>query len=234
MSSSTLQASLLLRPPLYTSSFHRPLFSSSSSSSLRFHPQSLSGFYRLSSILLSSRFRPLPCSLRQDNVASGSDLLPKGVFSESRSGDSGGGVTDSAENRVVSDTEAPEVKGLGMTDKYVGDEGTIEATLASETKSEGGDSEVSTGVTEGKEEDQKKKSKFKIVVLLMGLWAAIKRTIEKVMEWEWLSWWPFSRQEKRLEKLIAEADANPKDAALQGALLAELNKHMYAVSLNFD
>ncbi|KAH6770038.1 FTSH protease 11 [Perilla frutescens var. hirtella] len=31
--------------------------------------------------------------------------------------------------------------------------------------------------------------------------------------------------EKRLERLLAEADANPKDAAKQNALLAELNKH---------
>ncbi|KAH6757091.1 FTSH protease 11 [Perilla frutescens var. hirtella] len=31
--------------------------------------------------------------------------------------------------------------------------------------------------------------------------------------------------EKRLEMLLAEADANPKDAAKQNALLAELNKH---------
>lgn len=226
MSSSTLQASLLLRPPLYTSTFtpHRPLFSSSS---LRFHPQSLSSFYRLSSILLSSRFRPLPCSLRHDNVASDSDLLPKDAFSESRTGDSDGEVTDSADSRLLS---VSEVKGLGMTDKFVGGEGTVEASLAADTKREGGDAEFSNGVTEGKEEDQKK-SKFPIVVLLMGLWAAIKRALEKVMEWEWLSWWPFSRQEKRLEKLIAEADANPKDAALQGALLAELNKHMYAISI---
>lgn len=225
MSSSTLQASLLLRPPLHTSSFkpHRPLFSSSSSSSsLRFNSQSLSSFYRLSSILLSSRFRSLPCSLRNDNVASDSDLLPKDppfAVSESRSGDSNGEITDSAESRLVSDV--PE---LGTTDKFVGGEGTSEASLAADTK------EVSNGVTEGKEED-KKKSKFQVLVLLMGLWAAIKRAMEKVMEWEWLSWWPFSRQEKRLEKLIAEADANPKDAALQGALLAELNKHMYAISI---
>uniref|UniRef100_A0A1J3DG49 ATP-dependent zinc metalloprotease FTSH 11, chloroplastic/mitochondrial n=1 Tax=Noccaea caerulescens TaxID=107243 RepID=A0A1J3DG49_NOCCA len=223
MSSSTLQASLLLRPPLHTSSFtpHRPLFSSSSSSSssLRFNSQSLSSFYRLSSILLSSRFRSLPCSLRNDNVASDSDLLPKDppfALSESRSGDSNGEITDSAESRLISDSDVPE---LGTTDKFVGGEGTSEASLAADTK------EVSNGVTEGKEED-KKKSKFQVMVLLMGLWAAIKRALEKVMEWEWLSWWPFSRQEKRLEKLIAEADANPKDAALQGALLAELNKHI--------
>nr|VDD21741.1 unnamed protein product [Brassica oleracea] len=189
MSSSTLQASLLLRPPPLHSfkPHHRPLFSSSLT--LRFNPQSLSSFYRLSSTLLSSRFHPLPCSLRQDNVASDSDFLPK----------DSGEVADSAESRLV-----PE---LATSDGY---EGTIS----------GGEE------TEGKEEDLEKKSKFKIVVLMMGVWAAIKRAMEKVMEWEWLSWWPFSRQEKRLEKLIAEADANPKDAALQGALLAELNKHI--------
>ncbi|CAN7039225.1 unnamed protein product [Brassica rapa subsp. trilocularis] len=174
MSSSTLQASLLLRPPPPPPP-HRPL----SSSSLRFNPQSLSSFHRLSSTLLTSRFHPLPCSLRQDNVASDS-----------------GEVTDSAESRLV-----PE---LATSDGY---EGTIS----------GG---------EDTEEESKKRSKFKIVVLMMGVWAAVKRAMEKVMEWEWLSWWPFSRQEKRLEKLIAEADANPKDAALQGALLAELNKHI--------
>lgn len=178
MSSSTLQASLLLRPPPPPP--HRPL----SSSSLRFNPQSLSSFHRLSSTLLTSRFHPLPCSLRQDNVASDS-----------------GEVTDSAESRLV-----PE---LATSDGF---------EVTSETNGGGEDTE----------EESKKRSKFKIVVLMMGVWAAVKRAMEKVLEWEWLSWWPFSRQEKRLEKLIAEADANPKDAALQGALLAELNKHMYA------
>ncbi|ESQ43190.1 hypothetical protein EUTSA_v10012717mg [Eutrema salsugineum] len=206
MSSSTLQASLLLRPPLHSYSFtpHRPLLSSSS---LRFNPQSLSSFYRLSSTLLNSRFRSLPCSLRQDNVASDSDFLSK----ESRSGDTDGEITDSAETRLVSDTEVTEFE---TTDRFLGGE---------ETSEGGGDAEVSSnGVTE----EDKKKSKFPIVVLLMGLWAAVRKAMEKVMEWEWLSLWPFSRQEKRLEKLIAEADANPKDAALQGALLAELNKHI--------
>ncbi|CAG7892661.1 unnamed protein product [Brassica rapa] len=177
MSSSTLQASLLLRPPPPPPP-HRPL----SSSSLRFNPQSLSSFHRLSSTLLTSRFHPLPCSLRHDNVASDS-----------------GEVTDSAESRLV-----PE---LATSDGF---------EVTSETNGGGEDTE----------EESKKRSKFKIVVLMMGVWAAVKRAMEKVLEWEWLSWWPFSRQEKRLEKLIAEADANPKDAALQGALLAELNKHI--------
>ncbi|XP_010445592.1 PREDICTED: ATP-dependent zinc metalloprotease FTSH 11, chloroplastic/mitochondrial [Camelina sativa] len=198
MSSSTLQASLLLRPPppppLHSYSF-KPR-SSLFSPCLSFH---------------NSRFRPLPCSLRQDNVASDSDFIPKDPAFLSQ----GESTTDS----FVTDSE------LETNDKFVGGEGTSEATsFEADVKSGGGEeeAEVIDGVTEGEE----KKNKFRIVVLMMGLWAAVKRAMEKVMEWEWLSWWPFSRQEKRLEKLIAEADANPKDAALQGALLAELNKHI--------
>jgi len=64
-----------------------------------------------------------------------------------------------------------------------------------------------------------------LMVFLMGIWVRVKKGFEKVLEWEWLSWWPFWRQEKRLERLIAEADANPKDVAKQSALLTELNKH---------
>ncbi|CAN7066543.1 unnamed protein product [Brassica rapa subsp. trilocularis] len=187
MSSSTLQASLLLRPPpLHSSSFHRPLFSSSSPS-LRLKPQSLSSFYRLS----STQFRSIPCSLSHDNVASDSD----------------GNITDSAETRLVSDG-----------DRLVSEQGTSEDILVN---SGGEGAEV-----KGEEEDTKK-SKFPVVVLLMGLWAYLKRAMEKVIMQR--EWWPFSRPEKRLQKLIAQADANPMDAALQGALFAELNKHMYVI-----
>ncbi|KAL0886602.1 hypothetical protein Bca101_010585 [Brassica carinata] len=147
------------------------------------------------------KFRSIPCSLRQDNVASDSDFLPK----ESRSD---GNVTNSAESRLVSELET--------SHKLVTDQGTSEDILVSETNNSGGEADVTNA-------EDTRKSKFQIVVLLMGLWAS---AMEKVMQREWLSWWPFSRQEKRLEKLIAEADANPKDAALQGALLAELNKHI--------
>ncbi|CAF2324688.1 unnamed protein product [Brassica napus] len=187
MSSSTLQASLLLRPPpLHSSSFHRPLFSSSSPS-LRLKPQSLSSFYRLS----STQFRSIPCSLSHDNVASDSD----------------GNITDSAETRLVSDG-----------DRLVSEQGTSEDILVN---SGGEGAEV-----KGAEEDTKK-SKFPVVVLLMGVWAYLKRAMEKVIMQR--EWWPFSRPEKRLQKLIAQADANPLDAALQGALFAELNKHMYVI-----
>lgn len=68
------------------------------------------------------------------------------------------------------------------------------------------------------------KSKLPILVFLMGLFGTLRNKFEKVVLSDWFNWWPFWRQEKRLELLIAEADANPKDAAKQSALFAELNK----------
>lgn len=84
--------------------------------------------------------------------------------------------------------------------------------------------------SEGKSEnlvgnEGRMKNAIPLVVFLMGVWATLKNGFEKALVSDWLSWWPFWRQEKRLERLIAEADANPKDAVKQGALLAELNKH---------
>lgn len=70
-----------------------------------------------------------------------------------------------------------------------------------------------------------KKSKLAVVAFAMGVWGVVRSWFEKVLGPEWLSWWPFWRQEKRLERLIAEADANPKDAEKQSELLIELNKH---------
>lgn len=69
------------------------------------------------------------------------------------------------------------------------------------------------------------KRKLPIVAFLIGFFATARKGFEKFLSSEWFSWWPFWRQEKRLERLILEADANPKDAAAQGALLAKLNKH---------
>lgn len=83
------------------------------------------------------------------------------------------------------------------------------------------ESEGKTATLDGKEGD---KSRIPLVVFLMGVWATARRGFEKLLMMDWLSWWPFWRQEKRLERLIADADANPKDAAKQSALLAELNK----------
>ncbi|KAI3471203.1 hypothetical protein Pfo_027866 [Paulownia fortunei] len=81
------------------------------------------------------------------------------------------------------------------------------------------------GEVEGEVKNGNVKERLPIVVFFIGLFARLKNGFEKVLYSDWFSWWPFWRQEKRLERLIAEADANPKDAAKQSALLAELNKH---------
>ncbi|KAI3950410.1 hypothetical protein MKW92_038903 [Papaver armeniacum] len=80
--------------------------------------------------------------------------------------------------------------------------------------------------TNNVDEEVKTDKRLPILVFLMGVFASIKKGFEKLKFLEWFEkWWPFWRQEKRLERLIAEADANPKDPSKQSALLAELNKH---------
>lgn len=71
------------------------------------------------------------------------------------------------------------------------------------------------------------KERLPIMVFLMGVFARLKTGLENILYSDWFSWWPFWGHEKRLGLLIADADANPKDAAKQSALLAELNKHRY-------
>nr|KYP72134.1 hypothetical protein KK1_004718 [Cajanus cajan] len=66
--------------------------------------------------------------------------------------------------------------------------------------------------------------RFSLVVFFVGLWVKARERVKKAFA-EFLDWWPFWRQEKRLERLIVDADANPQDAAKQSALFVELNKH---------
>lgn len=85
------------------------------------------------------------------------------------------------------------------------------------------------GIGEGGNEGEKEgfvgeEGKLAIMVYLVGIWVTFKKKLEKIWLSGWLSWWPW-QQEKRLRRLIDEADANPSDAALQSSLLAELNKH---------
>nr|DAD19177.1 TPA_asm: hypothetical protein HUJ06_020640 [Nelumbo nucifera] len=98
----------------------------------------------------------------------------------------------------------------------IDDEGVREVSAEVEVVTESEDNSV---------EKAGRENRLPIVVFLIGVLAFAKRGLEKLALSEWLSWWPFWRQEKRLERLVAEADANPKDAAKQSALLAELNKH---------
>ncbi|KAK4436235.1 ATP-dependent zinc metalloprotease FTSH 11, chloroplastic/mitochondrial [Sesamum alatum] len=82
-----------------------------------------------------------------------------------------------------------------------------------------------SGEPEGVVKNGDAKERLPILVFLMGVFARFKTGLQNILYSDWFSWWPFWRQEKRLERLIADADANPKDAAKQSALLAELNKH---------
>lgn len=108
----------------------------------------------------------------------------------------------------------------------------VENLVMNSGESEGGLVEAEQGVSgleavesEGLVENEGTKSRLAVVVFAMGVWGAVRTWFEKVLGSEWFSWWPFWRQEKRLERLISEADANPKDVEKQSALLVELNKH---------
>ncbi|KNA07237.1 hypothetical protein SOVF_173640 [Spinacia oleracea] len=112
--------------------------------------------------------------------------------------------------------------------------GNFSQELENPSISNSGDTEESVltigeGGIEGDEagfvgEKRGEEGKLAIVVFLVGIWVTFKKKLEKIWLSGWLSWWPW-QQDKRMQRLIAEADANPNDAALQSSLLAELNKH---------
>lgn len=68
-------------------------------------------------------------------------------------------------------------------------------------------------------------SRLPVMVFMIGFMEAAKKGMDKIAASEWMSWWPLGGHERFLQQLITEADANPKDAIKQSALLAELNKH---------
>ncbi|KAM7499753.1 hypothetical protein LguiA_024167 [Lonicera macranthoides] len=74
-------------------------------------------------------------------------------------------------------------------------------------------------------------SRLPVLVFFMGLFARVRRVFEKVLLSDWFDFLPFGQQEKRLQLLYAEADANPKDVEKQTNLLVELNKHRANCSL---
>nr|QKY65088.1 chloroplast ATP-dependent zinc metalloprotease FTSH11 [Passiflora tenuiloba] len=193
----TLQASLLSKPSFSPS----PYYSSSPSKLRHLTPRPSSYFFALSSNPLNLRLRPcrplsVPCTLQPGNVIPDSESVAPGEF---RSPDTDGIVLE----------QKPDEFGARSS----------EAELVTEVSS---DNEGKSGNLVEKEGVS---SKIPVVVFLLGVWATLKKRLEKLLTSDWLSWWPFWRQQKRLERLIAEADANPKDADKQSALLAELNKH---------
>ncbi|GJM93891.1 hypothetical protein PR202_ga10484 [Eleusine coracana subsp. coracana] len=76
----------------------------------------------------------------------------------------------------------------------------------------------------GEFEDLVDKAKAWVLAVAAAVVAAVRRFFDWVVSGDWMSWWPFWRPDRRLQRLIDEADANPKDAAKQSALLHELNK----------
>uniref|UniRef100_A0A453F2E0 ATPase AAA-type core domain-containing protein n=1 Tax=Aegilops tauschii subsp. strangulata TaxID=200361 RepID=A0A453F2E0_AEGTS len=79
---------------------------------------------------------------------------------------------------------------------------------------------------DGKEEleDLVDKARVWAVAFAAAVVEAAKRFFDWVVSGDWMSWWPFWRPDRRLQRLIDDADAHPKDPAKQSALLHELNK----------
>lgn len=226
----TLQASLICKPSLssFTPSINKRLYLSSptsfSSSNLRpslsrSRPQ-LSLFTTFESSSRLPRIRRYRsvfwCTLHSDSVNSSSESAFSDLNLNSDSVDSKtndfGGEFESKNVKFEAEEVVVEVGSEGKSENLVESEGKSEILVESDGKSDNLIGKVGM------------KSGMPLVVFLMGVWAMMKSNFEKVLVSDWLNWWPFWRQEKRLDQLIAEADANPKDAAKQSALLAELNK----------
>ncbi|KAH9308865.1 hypothetical protein KI387_036776 [Taxus chinensis] len=99
-----------------------------------------------------------------------------------------------------------------------------------------GESELSSvGVEDRGEEEENSKKKMSLFLYLAAFWTVFWRKVKGLWSSEWLSWWPLWRQHRKLERLLAQADANPRDASKQSALLTELNKHSpHAVIKRFE
>uniref|UniRef100_A0A2N9ENB2 AAA+ ATPase domain-containing protein n=1 Tax=Fagus sylvatica TaxID=28930 RepID=A0A2N9ENB2_FAGSY len=196
---STLQLFLFCKRSLSLSSSKRFHLPRYASS---FNPLSLSTF--TSSTFQRSRFCPrtlsVPCTLRPENASFDSERLN---FSDANS------VSDSIDSNSV-DFD------VGESSRFYENSSVSESGYSKVEEFGGGSSEIEL-------------KELPLVVFLMGMWVRMRKGFKKVLKLDWLSWWPFWRQEKRLEKLIADADANPKDPAKQSALFAELNKHSLEV-----
>ncbi|KAG2709704.1 hypothetical protein I3760_05G253600 [Carya illinoinensis] len=244
----TLQAFLLYKPSLFiapSKRFHLTRYVSSSSC-LSFNPLSLSTFtsstFRLSPF--RTRTRTVPCTLRSESagfdserlnfsdtdwVDDSKDLNFKDFDGRSSSFNGISSVSDFGNSKIDEFGGGnPEIElksefgEVGLENGGVGSEGNSEKVEQSEGKEQNFTDREGKG---GNLSDAEIKSRIPFVVFLMGIWVRVRKGFEKFLERDWLSWWPFWRQEKRLDRLIAEADANPKDVVKQNVLLAELNKH---------
>lgn len=233
----TLQASLLSKPslpfPFPSPSIERVRHSTFSLRNLSFTPfLYLSNLHltRLTPRVPSTRF----CTFRLNS-------LPKPNPSPSEQPDFGSSKNEPDVNSVeresvnsteeiavsVSDSKESKFEVIGNQDsETVLQGGVAELELVGE--------EVAKPKSERKSVNlgEKKKvvgvNRLSIVVFFVGLWARVRESVKRAFS-DFFDWWPFWRQEKRLARLIAEADANPQDAAKQSALFVELNKHRFGI-----
>ncbi|TKY55995.1 ATP-dependent zinc metalloprotease FTSH 11 [Spatholobus suberectus] len=150
---------------------------------------------RVPSTLLCCTFRPDSITSRSESNHNPSEPEPGSVYNEP------------VPSAGINSTEEGEVVVSDSSEASLED---AETALRS-----GADLESEGKITNGR---------FSIVVFFVGLWVKARERVKKALA-EFLDWWPFWRQEKRLERLIADADANPQHAAKQSALFVELNKH---------
>lgn len=221
----TLQASLLCKPSLSPTRYFPYRQRLHFSRHLYYSSLSLSNNIALFTFL-SSRFRLFPlsisCTLHPENVNLNPELTSSGLNSNSDATESKVNEFGSGDDTAVSGLEGSRIDELGGESL-----GTESGEMHSKNAVE---NERSDGNLVQKQELN---SKIPLLVFLLGLWATARRKLEKLVASDWFSWWPFWQQEKRLDRLIAEADANPKDAEKQSAVLAELNKHRLVLRVRF-
>ncbi|EHA8591074.1 putative ATP-dependent zinc metalloprotease FTSH 11, chloroplastic/mitochondrial [Cocos nucifera] len=201
--------SALLASLVFRASLSPPIFRPSKCSSVL-----LPGALRRLDVHGGLFFSPLPKSLSHRRLALVPHALPR------ENADSAREPFSSGEDSFL-DSDSPQGSDLLQETSEGASRGEPEAVL------EGGMVGDRQELESGRQVVEKKdtRNRLPLVAFLFGVMASLRRVFDAVMMSEWLSWWPFWRQDKRLERLIAEADANPRDAAKQSALLAELNKH---------
>lgn len=155
---------------------------------------------------------PLLCTFRPDTVSSPSE--PGSIEPDFDSVDPEAiNSTDNDGAVTVSDSNESRFEAVGVESSETVAQGGVD----SEGEKKGPDLVVGDG-------------RLPIVVFLVGLWARAKEGFERAFS-ELFGWWPFWRQEKRLARLMAEADGNLQDAAKQSALFVELNKHRFVLKV---
>lgn len=212
----TLQASLLSKPSL---PFPFPFsFPSLRHHTFSLHPLSYKPLPLSNNSLLTRLRSRVPstslCTFRPDSITSPSEPEPGPTPAPSEPDSKPDAVDGGIINLTVSDWNEP------SSERIIG------AESSGTVLQSGGEEEVKGKSANLKKEEEEGvvDSRLPLAVFFVGLWVRAREGVRRAFS-EFLDWWPFWRQEKRLARLIAEAEANPQDAAKQGALFAELNKH---------